>query len=304
MVRRIETESVSGFIHEPGQMTKPVGLLGAYRRLWSEITGEWRRDRNVVYYLIASAVFRDGVTGVVTFGAVLGVNVYGISEANVLLFGVGASVIAAVGAALGGLLDDRVGSKPVIVGSLIAMIGVAVTLMALSGAPAFYTLYEVRDRTVLSSPAYLERLNSPTEWTTRSVAHFRNTSRSLCDAVYSSGSGSGGVIGTIRFDCDPAHDATVLVRLTQDVLPGLLAATGIAAAHVCRADLEVSKVKTAEQKGRAENLVPRWVVMLEGSQLEPVQAALSGPLGPAALATAHVPQAVHGVYRLEFDLLK
>jgi UMF1 family MFS transporter len=54
------------------------------------------------------------------------------------LFGVGASVIAAVGAALGGLLDDRVGSKPVIVGSLIAMIGVAVTLMALSGAPAFW----------------------------------------------------------------------------------------------------------------------------------------------------------------------
>ena len=123
---------------EPGQMTKPVGLLGAYRRLWSEITGEWRRDRNVVYYLIASAVFRDGVTGVVTFFAVLGVSVYGISEANVLLFGVGASVIAAVGAVLGGLLDDRVGSKPVIVGSLIAMIGVAVTLMALSGAPAFW----------------------------------------------------------------------------------------------------------------------------------------------------------------------
>ena len=102
-----------------------VGFLGAYRKLWSEITGEWRRDRNIVYYLIASAVFRDGLTGVVTFGAVLGVNVYGISEANVLLFGVGASVIAAVGAVLGGLLDDRLGSKPVIVGSLIAMIAVA-----------------------------------------------------------------------------------------------------------------------------------------------------------------------------------
>jgi MFS transporter, UMF1 family len=123
---------------EPAGMTKPVGLVGAYRRLWSEVTGEWRRDRNVVYYLIASAVFRDGVTGVVTFGAVLGVNVFGISEANVLLFGVGASVIAAVGAALGGLLDDRLGSKPVIVGSLIAMITVAVTLIALYGAPAFW----------------------------------------------------------------------------------------------------------------------------------------------------------------------
>src|SRR6185312_802165 len=125
-------------VARPEGRREPVGFIRAYRTLWTEITGEWRRDRNIVYYLLASAVFRDGLTGVVTFGAVLGVNVYGISDADVLLFGVGASVIAAVGAVVGGLLDDRVGSKPIIVGALIAMIGVAVTLMALSGAPAFW----------------------------------------------------------------------------------------------------------------------------------------------------------------------
>jgi len=125
-------------VPEHGERRKSVGILGAYRALWSEIVGEWRRDRNVVYYLLASAVFRDGLTGVATFGAVLGVKVYGISAANVLLFGVGASVIAAGGAVLGGLLDDRLGSKVVIVGSLIAMITVAGTLMALSGAAAFW----------------------------------------------------------------------------------------------------------------------------------------------------------------------
>lgn len=123
---------------EPGEGREAVGFLGAYRRLWSEVVGEWRRDRNVVYYLLASAVFRDGLTGVVTFGAVLGVKVYGISAADVLLFGVGASVIAAVGAAVGGLLDDRLGSKPVIVGSLTAMTAVALALIALSGPPAFW----------------------------------------------------------------------------------------------------------------------------------------------------------------------
>jgi UMF1 family MFS transporter len=123
---------------ELGQRRKAVGILGAYRALWSEIVGEWRRDHNVVYYLLASAVFRDGLTGVATFGAVLGVKVYGISAADVLLFGVGASVIAAVGAVLGGLFDDRLGSKRVIVGSLIAMITVALTLVALSGPAAFW----------------------------------------------------------------------------------------------------------------------------------------------------------------------
>ena len=91
-----------------------------------------------MYYLLASAVFRDGLTGVFAFGAVLGVSVYGISEANVLLFGVSASVVAALGAVLGGLLDDRIGSKPVIVGSLTAMVTVGLTLMTLSGAAAFW----------------------------------------------------------------------------------------------------------------------------------------------------------------------
>ena len=78
--------------------------------------------RNVVYYLLASAVFRDGISGVFAFGGVLGARVYGISQADVLLFGVAASVVAALGAVAGGLLDDHVGSKPVIAASLSAMV--------------------------------------------------------------------------------------------------------------------------------------------------------------------------------------
>jgi UMF1 family MFS transporter len=118
----------------------PVGVLGAYRRLWSDVTAEWHRDRNLVYYLFASAVFRDGLAGVFAFGAVLGVTVYGISQANVLLFGIIACVVAGVGAVVGGLLDDRIGSKPVIVGSLTAMIALGLTLLTLSGPVAFWVL--------------------------------------------------------------------------------------------------------------------------------------------------------------------
>ena len=114
------------------------GFFGGYRKLWAEIRSEWRRDPNVVYYLIASAVFRDGLTGVFAFGAVLGVRVYGVSPADVLLFGVSASVIAAIGAIIGGFLDDRLGAKPVIVGSLAAMIVVGLILMMLSGVLAFW----------------------------------------------------------------------------------------------------------------------------------------------------------------------
>jgi MFS transporter, UMF1 family len=114
------------------------GVLGGYRKLWTDLAGEWHRDRNLVYYLLAAAVFRDGLAGVFTFGGVLGVNAYGISPADVLIFGVAASVVAAVGAVFGGFLDDRIGSKPVIVGSLACIIAAGLAMMALSGPRAFW----------------------------------------------------------------------------------------------------------------------------------------------------------------------
>src|SRR6476469_4089744 len=87
---------------------------------------------------MASAVFRDGLAGVFAFGAVLGGSAYGISDADVLLFGVSASVIAAVGALVGGLVDDRLGSKRVIVASLFSMILAGLALAVLSGPVAFW----------------------------------------------------------------------------------------------------------------------------------------------------------------------
>lgn len=111
----------------PAELYQPTSMLGGYRKLWTEVSAEWRRDRNLVYFLVASALFRDGLAAIFAFGAVLGVNVYGISQADVLIFGVAACVVAAVGAVLGGFVDHRVGSKPVIVASLAAIITLGLT---------------------------------------------------------------------------------------------------------------------------------------------------------------------------------
>lgn len=118
--------------------TESGGPSGAYRRVVADLRAEWTRDRHLVYYLLASAIFRDGLVGVFTFGAVLGVKVYGISAADVLIFGVAACVVAGTGAVIGGHLDDRIGSKPIIVGSLSAMIAVGLTLVTLDGPLAFW----------------------------------------------------------------------------------------------------------------------------------------------------------------------
>lgn len=170
----------------------------------------------------------------------------------------------------------------------------------LAGEPAYFTLYEVRGPEVLSGAGYLARLNSPTDWTKASVAHFRNVARSLCSNEISVGRASGGFLATLRFDCEPASDGRLLGQL-HTAFAELQRAPGILACHATRADLAVSSAKTAEQTGRPDNAVPRWVVMIEGGTEEAARAALRGPLGHSALASHSLTDLQGGIYAMQFD---
>jgi hypothetical protein len=175
---------------------------------------------------------------------------------------------------------------------------------ALAGAPEFFTLYNVRDLGVLAGAAYHARLNDPTPWTLRAVGHFSNEARSLCKVEASHGVGSGGVIATIRFDCDPGRDAAIMAALAGASMRAVVATPTIAAMHVCRADLDTSRRRSAEQKDRGDNLVPRWILLVEGGTLAAVQAVVADHLGPARLAALGVADAPCSLYGLQHDLVK
>jgi len=115
-----------------------LGVAGSYRALWADLRTLYRDSPHTLYFLGASALFRDGLAAIFTFGAVLAVGVYGIGAGDVLLFGVAANVIAAAGALAGGRLEDRIGPKPVIVASLLGMIAAGVVLLFVSGPQAFW----------------------------------------------------------------------------------------------------------------------------------------------------------------------
>ncbi|MFD6103104.1 MFS transporter, partial [Nocardia salmonicida] len=115
-----------------------VGFLGSYRVLWRDVRALWGQDRHTVYFLLASAVFRDGLAGVFTFGGVLAVTVYGFADADVLLFGIAANVVAGLAAVVAGRFDDRIGPKRVIVSSLVGMLVCGVALLLVSGSTMFW----------------------------------------------------------------------------------------------------------------------------------------------------------------------
>jgi UMF1 family MFS transporter len=115
-----------------------VGFFASYRVLIRDLKELYRTAPHTVYFLGASALFRDGLAGVFTFGAVLAVTVYGINSADVLIFGVAANVVSALGALTAGIFDDRLGPKAVIVFSLSGMIVAGTALLFLSGPTMFW----------------------------------------------------------------------------------------------------------------------------------------------------------------------
>jgi UMF1 family MFS transporter len=101
---------------------KRLSLAGSYKKLVHDIRALFRNDRQTFYFLLASAIFRDGLVAVFALGAILAGTVFGFTFTEILFFGIAANLVAGIGVFLGGVIDNRIGPKPVIVGSLIGLI--------------------------------------------------------------------------------------------------------------------------------------------------------------------------------------
>lgn len=121
-----------------GPARRRVSLVESYRLLFADVRGLYRTDRNSVWFLIASALYRDGLTTVFTFGAVLAVTVYGLTQNDVLKFGIAANLLAAIGALILGRIEDRIGPKRVIIISLIGLIICSTVLLFARGSTMFW----------------------------------------------------------------------------------------------------------------------------------------------------------------------
>lgn len=121
-----------------GPARRRVSFFESYRLLLADIKALYRTDRNSVLFLIASALYRDGLTTIFTFGAVLAVTVYGLGQDDVLIFGIAANVLGALGALGLGRLEDRIGPKRVIQISLAGILFCATVLLFARGPAMFW----------------------------------------------------------------------------------------------------------------------------------------------------------------------
>lgn len=106
-----------------------VGTLDSIKQglkdVWVTIS-RVRHYFNISLYLVARMIFNDGMVGVLIFGGVYAAGTFEWDTITMLIFGIVTSFSAALGAVLGGWMDDHFGSK---VAVLVAVGGTALLLV-------------------------------------------------------------------------------------------------------------------------------------------------------------------------------
>ena len=117
-----------------------VSLLDSYKILWKDIQKLWDKSRTTVWFLISSAIYRDGLQGIFVFGAVIAAKLFGFSDSEVIMFGIAANLIAGVSTIASGALDDKFGPRALVIFSLVGVLvsGGIVAGMADSGPMVFW----------------------------------------------------------------------------------------------------------------------------------------------------------------------
>jgi hypothetical protein len=174
--------------------------------------------------------------------------------------------------------------------------------IAYEGHPKYFNFYETDTVQSLESPAYRDRLNSPTPWTQSVIKEFRNTSRTICDVVASLGRGEGAWVEAIQFVRMTDKDAFAR-SMDDDFLTAISRQDGIVGVHLLRG-IEINQpAVTTESKLRSQpDARCDGILLIEAAELNFIQTLRSGLASDESLQGRSGADVRRGIYRLQFGL--
>lgn len=89
-----------------------------YRELGATVRDLARNNRPVLWFLLASAVYRDGLAGAFTLGGIIAARAFGLDFTAIMYFAIAGNLVGGIVTLIAGRLDDWFGAKRVIMTSL------------------------------------------------------------------------------------------------------------------------------------------------------------------------------------------
>ena len=108
-------------------------------QLWQTIV-HVRRYGQIVRFLIASALYRDGLSTLFAVGGLYAAGTFGMSFEQILVFAIGLNVTAGLGAGLFSFVDDMLGSRRTALLGLAGLLALGIPVLLIADARLFIGL--------------------------------------------------------------------------------------------------------------------------------------------------------------------
>ena len=99
-----------------------------------------RQSATCCCFLVARMIYTDGLTAIFTFGGIYGASVFGWGPLELGLFGIILTLVGAFGALIGGVLDDRISAKFVIVSALFILLIGAIGILSVDASHVLFVI--------------------------------------------------------------------------------------------------------------------------------------------------------------------
>jgi UMF1 family MFS transporter len=127
------------FVPDKRSVTSQPSTRPATAELW-ETLRSLPSHRDMLLFLVARMLYADGLAAIFAFGGIYGAAVFGWGALELGLFGIVLTLTGVFGALIGGVLDDRVGSKAVIVGALLLLVVGALGILSVDQSHVLYVM--------------------------------------------------------------------------------------------------------------------------------------------------------------------
>ena len=127
----------------------------------------------------------------------------------------------------------------------------------------YFMMYDVKSKGILSSKQYLNRLNNPTDWTSKILSKYVYPSRAICEVIKTKSltNGLSGFFVTIRY-LSQNND----IKNFHNISDEIMCQNGILSIHCFQSDREISLLKTKEKvirsyQGNEDEIIDYAVVI-------------------------------------------
>ena len=117
------------------------GLRDALREGLFELRGTLRelpKHRSMAAFLLANMIYTDGLVSLFAFGGIYAAGTFGWNTIEIGTFGIILAIAGTLGGWLGGKLDDALGSKHVIAGSMLVLLFAVVAILLVDKDTVFF----------------------------------------------------------------------------------------------------------------------------------------------------------------------